>query len=222
MLIRQTLFQLNSFCKTNPWTVLCLFVSYLVLEGISLIFDNHAETFFRFFGYLAIFSVTVTLFAADMKLFEPSIKFTAAKKHFWATVIAFFTASSVITLFLFIFLGALIFLNIDVENLVISPWFFACLSFFMTWLLLRLSIYVPLSHLPAETRPTLVKSYISTRRINRDIFLVAFIEALVCLEMFFHSPSLFFEAMVTALYSVIFIFNVGFAVTAGKKLYSEV
>ena len=82
MLIRQTLFQLNSFCKTNPWTVLCLFVSYLVLEGISLIFDNHAETFFRFFGYLAIFSVTVTLFAADMKLFEPSIKFTAAKNIF--------------------------------------------------------------------------------------------------------------------------------------------
>ena len=86
MIIHQTLFQVNSFCKTNPWTVLCLFVSYLVLEGISFIFDNHVATFFDIFGYLAIFSVTVTLFAADMKLFEPSIKFTAAKKNFWATV----------------------------------------------------------------------------------------------------------------------------------------
>ncbi|XAT62383.1 hypothetical protein GN278_17360 [Rhodobacteraceae bacterium Araon29] len=222
MIIRQTLFQVNSFCKTNPWTVLCLFVSYLVLEGVSFIFDNHVATFFDIFGYLAIFSVTVTLFAADMKLFEPSIKFTAAKKHFWATVIVFFIVVLVVVFFFFIFVGALIFLNIDVENLVISPWFFACLSFFMTWLLLRLSIYVPLSHLPAETRPTLVKSYISSRRINRDIFLVAFIEALVCLQMIFDSPSLFFEAMVTALYSVISIFSAGFIVTAGKKLYTEV
>ena len=222
MLIRQTFFQVNSFFETNPWTVLCLFVSYLVLEGISFIFDNHAATFFSIFGYLAIFSVTVTLFAADMKLFEPSIKFTAAKKHFWATVIVYFTTLSVLFLFGGVFFGVLIFLNVDVENLAMSPWFFACFSFFITWLLLGLSTYIPLSHLPAETRPTLVKSYISSRRINRDIFLVAFIETLLGLQMLFDSRSLFFEATVSALFFVILISSAGFIVTAGKKLYTEV